>query len=269
MLALLFVDGLGVSAHPESPLRHVASLPPEPRREDGVCYQLLDARLGLEGLPQSATGQTSLLTGRNAARLLGYHHGPFPGPTLRALLAEESLQVRAVRRGLRVHHANGYRSRYLELLEKRVRHVPLSAFGYAARAAGLPLLPLEHPEAVHPMLPDPEAAALRFAALSERYDLVILEHWALDLAGHRDPAAIRGHLERLDRFLEAFRRARPKSSLVLISDHGNAEEPWHTAHTTNPVPFLVLGPLAAATPELGDIVAWGRWVQRVVLEERT
>ena len=38
----------------------------------------LDACLGVPGLPQSATGQTVLLTGQNVPAQLGYHYGPNP-----------------------------------------------------------------------------------------------------------------------------------------------------------------------------------------------
>jgi 2,3-bisphosphoglycerate-independent phosphoglycerate mutase len=50
----------------------------------------------------------------------------------------------------------------------------------------------------------------------------------------------------LGRVVEAFRAAAPEGALVVISDHGNAErmvEPDgspHTAHTTNPVPCLLV-----------------------------
>jgi hypothetical protein len=40
----------------------------------------LDACLGVPGAPQSATGQATLLTGRNVPAELGYHYGPKPNP---------------------------------------------------------------------------------------------------------------------------------------------------------------------------------------------
>src|SRR5262245_56098703 len=42
-----------------------------------------DARLGVDGLPQSATGQTTILTGVNAARLIGRHLHGYPSPRLK------------------------------------------------------------------------------------------------------------------------------------------------------------------------------------------
>ncbi len=45
--------------------------------------------------------------------------------------------------------------------------------------------------------------------------------------------------------------ARPADVTVLLtSDHGNLEEPWHKSHTANPVPLLAVGPAAPAFAEL-------------------
>ena len=41
-----------------------------------------DARLGIDGLPQSGTGQTSIFCGINAAEFVGKHFGPYPYSTL-------------------------------------------------------------------------------------------------------------------------------------------------------------------------------------------
>src|SRR3990172_1058252 len=38
----------------------------------------LDPNLGMSGLPQSATGQASLVTGKNVPQLIGEHYGPKP-----------------------------------------------------------------------------------------------------------------------------------------------------------------------------------------------
>ena len=49
---------------------------------------------------------------------------------------------------------------------------------------------------------------------------------------------------------------------MLTSDHGNAEEPWHTRHTRNAVPFIAAGPHAETVPEemasLPDVSTWLR-----------
>src|SRR5204862_5361459 len=65
-----------------------------------------DARLGVDGLPQSATGQATIITGENAPARLGRHLSAFPGGSLRPLLRERSLFRTLGDRGLRVAHAN-------------------------------------------------------------------------------------------------------------------------------------------------------------------
>ncbi|MCS7057433.1 MAG: metalloenzyme [Meiothermus sp.] len=270
MLAFLFVDGLGLSRDPRSPLQRL-ELPtlkalsqgfgPEPADRPGQAYRVLDAGLGVEGLPQSGTGQTTLLTGRNAARMLGFHQGPHPLRSLQALLAQESLQVWARRQGLRVLHANGYRPEYLERAQRSRRNL-LSAFGYAARCAGLELLPAGHPLALPPAFwNDPKAAGRRFAELAQEHHLTILENWALDYAAHRAPDELEARFSELDRFVEGFLEAAPAATLVIAADHGNAEEPWHPQHTRNPVPLLVCGPLATTVPPMRSLTELAPWVR--------
>ncbi len=229
MALLFFVDGLGL-----------------PRGEPGVLSrsalwpllawaERLDATLGIPGLPQSATGQTALLTGKNAARQLGHHHGPHPGPQLRALLERHGLGPRLVRSGRRFLHANGYSDRYLRAARPR-----RSAFAAMATLAGRRLLPLDHPLAVDPLLTQPKQAAARLRRLARDHDLVTFEFWALDLAGHRAPERIPDLLDRLARTLFALVET---TDGLLVSDHGNAEEPHHRHHTLNPVPLLAWGHL--------------------------
>src|SRR4051812_24090678 len=97
---LIFVDGLGIGTRgPHNPLhllgREAAPLAvfegEEPRPIfDGVLART-DARLGVEGRPQSASGQTTILTGVNAPALLGKHKQGFPNERLREVLREHSL----------------------------------------------------------------------------------------------------------------------------------------------------------------------------------
>src|SRR5512139_896874 len=44
----------------------------------------VDPAVGVSGLPQSATGQGILLTGKNIPAALGYHYGPKPNPEVAA-----------------------------------------------------------------------------------------------------------------------------------------------------------------------------------------
>lgn len=267
MVVFLFVDGLGISLDPRSPLRRLelptlrsmGGLGLQPARGSGWSYHLLDATLGLEGLPQSGTGQTSLLIGENAAQLLGQHQGPFPATLLRQRLEQVSLPVWARQHGLRVLHANGYRTEYLQQALASRRNA-FSSFAYAARAAQLPLLLLDHPLAVAPAFwEQPYQAGQQLAQRAHTHDLVILEHWALDWSAHRQPQALDQRLVELDQFVGGLISHHPDLTTIITSDHGNAEESWHTQHTRNPVPIWVTGPLAHLVPHwssLSEIAPW-------------
>lgn len=276
-IAFLFVDGLGVSDDPRSPLR-TTPLPAlsaltnhfgaAPHNQPGAAYRVLDATLDVDGLPQSATGQTTLLTGVNGAQVLGRHQGPHPGSRMQALLTQESLPVWAVRRGLRVLHANGYRADYLERVIGARRNM-MSAFAFAARAAGQSLLLSTDPRAHRPGLwPDPQAAGAALAATSEQHHLTVLEYFMLDYAGHRDRDRVADRLVELDAFVSGYRQAAPGSTLVICSDHGNAEEPWHTRHTRNPVPFIACGPDAHTVPDMRSIADLSGWIRALLTDVR-
>lgn len=89
------------------------------------------------------------------------------------------------------------------------------------------------------------------AIRSKKYDLIILNFANPDMVGHTGslPAAIRA-VETVDaclgRIAEAV--AAQGGALLVTADHGNCElmrDPIthgpHTAHTTNPVPVLLMG----------------------------
>ncbi len=273
-VAFLFVDGLGLSADARSPLhaggldtlRSLASgFALTPHDAPGAAYRVLDATLGVDGLPQSGTGQTTLLTGVNASALLERHQGPHPGGRLRDLLAEESLHVWATRRGLSVFHANGYRPEYLRRVLNARRNM-LSAFAVAARAAGCALLDLADARAHWPgYWSNPADAGQRLAHAAASHHLTVLEHWALDYAGHRERHTLGERLRELDGFVAGYLSAGTATTLVITSDHGNAEEPWHHTHSRNPVPFVAAGPAAASVPAaLDSLTGVAPWLRTVL-----
>jgi len=102
------------------------------------------------------------------------------------------------------------------------------------------------PEMSAPELTDKAVAAI----MSGKYDLIVLNYANPDMVGHTGSlsAAIKA-VEAVDRGLgrlaEAIRKV--DGALLVTADHGNCEmmrdpetgEP-HTAHTTNPVPVLLM-----------------------------
>lgn len=231
-----------------------------PRLPDGSpsdAWVAADATLGVPGRPQSGTGQTSLLTGENAAELFGRHFGPWVPTGLRALLAERNLLSRARAAGRRVAFANASpaAARAQGVLRRRPSAPPL-----AAEAAGVLVrheAELRAGRAVassitHDLwqrhLPDlppvaPAVAGAALAGVTREADLTLFAHYDTDLVGHRgDLAAAVEVLETVDAFLAGLLDALPADALLVIaSDHGNVEDA-SVGHTTHPVPVIAAGP---------------------------
>jgi hypothetical protein len=219
----------------------------------------LDAVLGVPGLPQSATGQTAILTGRNAPAALGEHYGPYPNQALRAMLAEESLFQTLRQAGKPVAYANAYPARFLDRLRRGKGR--LSANTQAAVLAGLKLRSgedLRQGSAISALLSNdywPEAdadmpsltarqAGGQLVELAQDYALTFFEFWYSDLIGHRkDWEQARVVLLLLDDFIAGIleRLDSSNSMLLVISDHGNLEDLTTSKHTENSSLTLITG----------------------------
>ncbi|MFQ5658237.1 MAG: peptidase, partial [Candidatus Methylomirabilales bacterium] len=222
---------------------------------DGCVVVPTDAALGVPGLPQSATGQTTLLTGLNAPLLAGRHIQGFCTPTLSSMLAAHSLFRIVSRLGGRVACANAF----TDVTLKRPRFHSVSTV--AGRAAGIRLRDLgdlSRGEALYhdftnrllrtwgyavPLF-SPEEAARRLIEITEAHDLTYYEYLQTDLAGHaQDMDRAVALLETLDRFVSTLVELLDvaRHLLVLVSDHGNVEDLSNGSHTWNRVPTMVWG----------------------------
>src|SRR5947208_11339573 len=115
---LFFIDGIGVgSSDPGRNPLATGSFPtlgltetsaPRARAGPPRWAHGIDAALGVPGLPQSATGQTAILTGVNAPAIMGHHLSGFPGPTLRRVLFEHSLLKQVRERGKSATFLNAF-----------------------------------------------------------------------------------------------------------------------------------------------------------------
>jgi len=276
---LVFVDGLGwgPAADAANPTQtyggSLLSLPEPPRAGGpvhlesamGAWARPIDACLGVPGLPQSATGQTALLTGVNAPASLGRHKEGFPGPHLRSLLLEHSLLKRVREGGGRAAFLNAYRPPFFGW--PRDRQLRWSATTVANIAAELPFFDVPDIAAGRSVyqeftgrelralgyaapLMSPAFAGRQLARASRNHDFALFEFFQTDRAGHaQSRARAEQVLRRLDGFLSAVLRelARDGTSLTLLcSDHGNIEDLSVPMHTRHPVPLLAWGPGAEA-----------------------
>lgn len=278
-MILLFLDGVGLgdpdpainpfSAVKLPTLTRLVGAPPDrhapPRTAPDLVFRPVDATLGHEGLPQSATGQATILTGLNGAAIMNGHYGPWPGPTLVRTLSRGTLFHDAATAG-GAALANVYPPRYFAT-EGRRRFRP-NAPVVAAQAAGVRLRGLDDYRDGWAVAPDlvgdglarlsesvafglePAGLAGTAAALtrlSAENAFTFVDVWLTDGFGHRrDMEGASRFLEHLDAFLsllvdEPAGAVNAGATVVITSDHGNLEDMSVKGHTRNPVPLLVLG----------------------------
>jgi 2,3-bisphosphoglycerate-independent phosphoglycerate mutase len=273
----LFLDGVGLGP-PDSavnPLRaaemphlrrlldgHALDAELEPFNSPRASFRPVDATLGVEGDPESATGQSTLLTGVNVAKAIGGHYGPKPDGRIRSILQRHNLLARLSDSGKTARLLNAYPESYFAAIHSGRRlH---AAIPLAFSLAGIPLATeadLDRGQAVsadftgrgwrsrlrHPHTPllTPDEAGARMASLALRCDFTVFDHWLTDYAGHYGEmqGAVR-LLKILDHALGAIVETIRGTNLTLIlsSDHGNLEDLSVSGHTRNPVPMLAVGP---------------------------
>ena len=232
-----------------------------PVESDHATLLALDPNLSVAGLPQSATGQATLLTGLNVPAMIGEHYGPKPNPQIAEIIKEDNLFKRLLRAGRTAALLNAYPPRYFHGVESGKRL--LSAIPLAVTSSGLPLFTQDdlynqkamsadftgegwrtmlgyQDSPVHP----PRQAGQVLANLAEKYDFSLFEYWASDYAGHgQDMAKAVELLEVFDLVLGGLVESwKHDEGLIFISsDHGNLEDLSTRRHTSALVPGIVIG----------------------------
>jgi hypothetical protein len=219
----------------------------------------VDPAVGVQGLPQSATGQAILMTGINIPAELGYHYGPKPNPDVAAYLKEATLFSRFVKEGKKAALLNAYPPRYFDGIDSGKRlysSIPLSVI-----SAGLPLFRHEDLFAGRALsadftgqgwrtmlgfrdapVMDATQAGRKLATLARVYDFALFEYWASDYAGHKQEMdnAIR-LMETFDAVLGGLVDVWTDGLILVTSDHGNVEDLSTRKHTAADVPALLIG----------------------------
>jgi hypothetical protein len=271
----IFLDGIGLGENkPElNPLAHAKmpnlnallggrSLLKESVPFVGERATLLgiDPAVGVDGLPQSATGQAILLTGVNVSAGIGYHYGPKPNPEVAAYLNNGTLFSRFVKAGRKAALLNAYPPRYFHGIDSGRRNY--SSIPMAVTNAGLELFKQDDlfegralsadftgvgwrdmlGIADMPVM-DPHQAGRKLASLAMGYDFSLFEYWASDYAGHKQQMDTAVELlESFDGVLGGVMEEMDDELLVVVtSDHGNMEDLSTRKHTDADVPALVIG----------------------------
>jgi hypothetical protein len=286
---LFFIDGLGIGSRgPFNPLDGLDDAEPLAVFRDEKLTTIhngivipTDACLGVEGRPQSASGQTTILTGVNVPQTLGYHKQGFPNAAMLEIIREHSIFLQLTRAGVGpITFANTYTQKFFD---ERPRWV--SATTAAVEAAGLGFrtvadlkvgravyqdftnaMLIERGEDVSPRTADEAATVLARIVSENRFTLY--EYFITDKVGHaQDMQAAKSVLKNLARLIRGVLKQIDLSttSVILTSDHGNIEDLSSRNHTLNAVPTIVWGEhrlfiaeriqtLADITPAIVDVL---------------
>lgn len=262
---LFFIDGLGIGTRgPFNPLDDLPDATPlavfqnEPPETflDGIVVPT-DPRLGVEGRPQSASGQTTILTGVNAPARLGYHKQGFPNQALIEIINLESIFKQLRDAGVApVTFANAYTDGFFK---ERPRWI--SATTAAVQAAGMSfrtIADLKNGAAVFMDFTNriliergidvsernEEEAAEVLANIVSDNRFTLYEYFITDKVGHaQDMPLAKQVLTSLARFIRELlvRLDLERTTVILTSDHGNIEDLSSRNHTLHAVPTIVWG----------------------------
>ncbi len=273
---LLFLDGVGLGIDdPEINPFATAEMPNLlnlldgnglfnknlPIKTERSTLVALDPIMGVQGLPQSATGQASLLCGRNVSELISKHYGPKPNQEIRDIIKQRNLFSYFTEKGYKTALLNAYPQGYFDNIKSGKRLY--SAVTQAINDAKLSLMNTKDLYAGKALsadftgqgwrtyfgftdLPimDEFTAGEKLAELAGNYDFSFFDYWPSDYAGHRqDKSTAVELLESFDAVLGGLlNKWNDEQGLILItSDHGNLEDISTRRHTLNPVPGLVIG----------------------------
>ena len=264
---MLFIDGVGIGSDDELLNPFVAAKSKyfraflnedtrtTPTAHEGIIVPT-DACLGIKGLPQSATGQTSLFTGVNAQKKVGRHVSAFPTPALREILKSTNILKGISEMGLNVTFANAYHEKYFEREPKMI-----SATTWLVLSSGIKINYLKDLNMGKALFHDltneflikqgydvqPKTSfesGVVLANITAEHDFTLFEYVHTDTIGHKqDMSLAKGQVEKLDEFLDGIFKAidLDEHTLILSSDHGNMEDVSIRTHTRNPVPTIIWG----------------------------
>ncbi|NJD01391.1 MAG: peptidase [Ruminiclostridium sp.] len=262
-MIFLFIDGLGLGERDigRNPV-YAADTPNLDYIFSKYDVIAADASLGVPGLPQSATGQTAIVTGVNAPMLLGRHLNAQPSGMLKNLINEDNIFKRLVQAGFKVTNANVYRQEYLDKMnDPAERRYKPSVSSVMTMSAGLPFRMVDDYRNGKGIYHDitgriiaesgydaeiitPGEAAYRLYSISRENDFTFFEHFLTDIIGHKmDMGLAIKDIELLDAFIGGILKlADPQKDIIFItSDHGNIEDISVKTHTMNKVPVIIIG----------------------------
>jgi len=270
-LIFIFLDGVGLGGNVDSNPFTKASMPTifdligeklmntTNIVEQNIVVKGIDSCLGVKGIPQSATGQTSLFTGFNAQAILGHHLTAYPNDKLISLINERSIFKFAKEKHINSTFANSYSDIFFDSSQQNLWSYSVTTHCVlAAQIRFKTINDLIENKAVHwdiinntlqnnrVSVVSPFAAGQNLKNLANDYDLILFECFLPDLIGHKkNMEKSISFLEMFDEFLRGvIINNSPNVNILISSDHGNMEDLSVGSHTKNLVPLIFIGNLA-------------------------
>jgi 2,3-bisphosphoglycerate-independent phosphoglycerate mutase len=219
----------------------------------------VDPLMGVNGIPQSGTGQTSILCGVNAQKIIGQHFGPFPYSDLIPVIREKNLFKELISEGRKVCFANAYPQRFFDYLNSGKRRI--GVFARSIFESNMTFNTIDDVKEGRALTGEitnmvwrtrlgydinvisPISAADNLIKISSQHDFTLYEFFLTDHLGH---GRIKDQFElvcnTLDEFLFRLLTEIPSDTTLLIcSDHGNFENLSIKQHTLNPTLAITAG----------------------------
>ncbi len=227
---------------------------------DSIILKPIDANLGVDGLPQSGTGQVSIFCGVNAAKIIGQHFGPFPHSKTIDILRDKNIFKEFLKRNKKVFFANAYPKIFFDY--QKSGKTRLSATTLSCKLSGIRLntgTDLRRARALTAEITNErwnkklnykiptisaKASARRLLRIASENNFTLYEFFLTDHLGH---GRIKDEFEKIHNNLDEFllelltKFDNQKMNIVVCSDHGNYEDLSVKGHTRNPVLFITAG----------------------------
>lgn len=283
-MIFIFLDGVGIGKSNSSNPFYLANskyLPFFNKNNilpDGTPLKAIDPLLGIEGLPQSATGQTTLFTGKNIPSILNEHRGSYPNQLMRKIILKKNLFSILKENKIKAKFINVYPV-YAKLFT--TKHIRINEDGKFLFSNEFPTIfkrristttcmmlannaipfkekDISNENSIYQDFSNklliekglklqefsPEKAAEIIFKLSRKYDFILYEYFQTDIFGHnrsfKDCLELIKKLDRLIGKLISLLNNN-QDTLLITSDHGNIEDCSTKSHTTNPVPIIIWG----------------------------
>lgn len=271
---MIFVDGIGIGENnPDinpffkygfktfsnifGELPYIGNIP---LRSDDKILSGIDASLGVEGLPQSGTGQTSIFAGINAQKIIGQHFGPYPYSTLVPILKKVNIFKSFHERGLKTTFVNAYPKVFFDYINSGKKRLSVTSLScllsgvklrkakelHSGKALSAEIDNSRWVSKLNYKVPviKPRTAAKRLIKLSEGNHFTLFEYFLSDHIGHgRIKDEFLKIFNTFDDFLfHLFDLIPSQMNLIICSDHGNLEDISIKTHTRNPALVIFAGP---------------------------